>query len=845
MIISKSLIKELDSYKNENIEIEFRFGTFKNSKNGHQFIPGVRKAEFIRLKKFLQAYQNTKSCSIVDISLEGIRRIQNSEMNKTNTIFQTKKNIKNIDIIEYGIRLSVSSEQEIDPINNFNSNYQRIRERTSYNINEKYKVDITKVMQTNFLTDNVKFPCNMLSSKNLYEVEIELLNKKYLESFLKFVDEIFVQMKQTKNIYSIEETTEMKKEIGNLVNNDYFLENMELINNNYSKQNIHKQMLVVARNLKFNDLVYNGIIKGKGSPYHVAFKADGIRKLLIVSSNGIWLHFPPYEYNLLIKSGESKEIDSLIKKFEGSVFDGEQVKFFSNRAEYEYLLFDCINTCNTNANPKCNNLYNKNYESRLKTCKFFEKKFNEVMENSNMKNLIYVKTKDTFKIESEQNFFDIINEMLNSKEKLDFSEDGLTFTPNNAYYNPFSIRKDREKKLGLSLVNYPDVCKWKPVEELTIDFEIQKTVEGKIILNVTKNVNGKFLSVPFQGTKKYPLTEDMIDHENNLTKDLPSGFIIEYRVIFDNEKPLLIPKMIREDKDSPNPDYVAEDVWSDIMEPITEETLRGNNMKLVEEYHKKIKSDLLSKIKKDENTIHLHFGQFNHTEHYDLIKSDTICIERERNQFFKLLETHENSFNFSNDNCYLVKKLLKNKKNNLILFFNKKVNGEIDYMNEKIPFDDLNNQYKCIFENLNTSDEIFFMTPIENIENNFIPLLFKELGFFGSYKIANEEKLLTQKQKDYSSNFIYGIFTKKNISTNKISNSILIKDFIDMYGNLTNYLVSMVENVNIDYNGKIIFAKKFKDIEKFTSIEFILICNKGFEETNDFKYLSPLKYISI
>ena len=93
------------------------------------------------------------------------------------------------------------------------------------------------------------------------------------------------------------------------------------------------------RNLKLDDLVWGGIMGNASTGYVVKHKIDGIRKLLVFATSGIWLIFGG-EVCLIMRQTHKELI--------GCVFDGELIPAERRRnpdmAVYEYwfIIFDTV-----------------------------------------------------------------------------------------------------------------------------------------------------------------------------------------------------------------------------------------------------------------------------------------------------------------------------------------------------------------------------------------------------------------------------------------------------------------------------------------------------------------------
>ncbi len=165
------------------------------------------------------------------------------------------------------------------------------------------------------------------------------------------------------------------------------------------------------------------------------------------------------------------------------------------------------------------------------------------------------------------------------------------------------------------LTRYPDICKWKKPQDLTIDFAIRRDLKGNIQLLVG---GFDYTLIPFVGTTRFPfLTAGSIsgaynpqqpygpvDSKNKITEKVPNCVtdeqgrlpkgetcvIIEYE--WDFEQRVLKPRKIREDKTKPNRRSVANSVWEDIQNPIDLPTIQGETFAFMRRYHNRIKWQL-------------------------------------------------------------------------------------------------------------------------------------------------------------------------------------------------------------------------------------------------------------
>ncbi|MFK5969039.1 MAG: hypothetical protein QM487_02810 [Candidatus Marithrix sp.] len=568
----QSVLNQYEPIENQSLEIEARFGTFvtkdiRGSKKTY-FDSKVIFAHFSRLLETLSKskdnYPYESITSTVEISGD-IRKIIYSD----SVTWQTKiERLRNIEIPQYDLRISTKIEKNIDEPKSFIPSITRHRKRHSFWINDgSSRIDLTEVTQ---------YKGGPLSVE--YEVEVEYV-KGDLALFNSAIELVFRLLKGTNIIYTNEVKNKLNREIG------------QILSGNPNERFIRKNVLVNARNIKRVDLSYGGIVGSKFGSYNVTHKADGLRKMLIIHTTGIWLVYPTSEYNLVVSP---KQLDiKLYKVLSGTVFDGELVQLYQKQNSlYYFYVFDCLSYKSTIGNNFGIGIQKQNYTFR----KQFVDNTIKYLRNA----YIYADVKETIKFDTTDEFFSSVKHLLDKRSTLNYKDDGLIFTPVDQPYNPHS---DQFPLYSRTLSKHPDICKWKPPSEMTIDFYIKRLQNGKIDLLVFDLKKGK--NVSFKGDQINTLTEDMIDYNNPLIKDQESGTIVE----FEWNGSLLVPRKIRFFKGSANTEEVALDNWSNIFHPITEEVLLDKSFKAVFKYHNFIKRSLFKEIKNSVSLLDLGSGR--------------------------------------------------------------------------------------------------------------------------------------------------------------------------------------------------------------------------------------------
>lgn len=554
--------------KNTNLELEAKFGWF--DKNG--FRSNVLFDQYDRLLNYLTA--RLGKVPIEESTVYANRDIRKIVTADNRVMFQRKTRITDKDFTEYDIRVSLSKEEDLSDIGNFSHTSIRERSRRQFKYSDYVIIDMTHVIMRD------------TSAIVRYEVEIEYTGNDANE-FRNIIEIIFKILKDTENVYTNTIKNTLIRDISKIMGTD----------------GIRKESLVEARNIKKNDLVYGGLVGNKDTSYIVTYKADGNRKMLIFHKTGIWLVYPNFEYNLVLLSTSNNA--PLFNKLNGTILDGELVA--NNKIKFRYLAFDTLSYVGYI------DIQNKPYTERYEIVKTLSGIFRN--------DILTIDLKEWKELLTVQDYFREIPKFLDDRLYLDYKEDGLMFIPNNAVYNPkshFYPLRDRV------LTRYPDTCKWKPSDDMTIDFSIKWVMRdsGKIL---ELCVFDKDAIVPFKGTDIAPITYDMIDYNNEMTKNLESGTIVEYEWNKGTKK--LEPRKIRYEKSGPNRKEIAEQNWMDVINPITEEDLKGESLDMVYTHFNRLKRKLYSNIPKGSTILDIGSGRGGDISKWAAIDAKVLAVE--------------------------------------------------------------------------------------------------------------------------------------------------------------------------------------------------------------------------
>jgi len=487
-------------------ELEAKFTLF----DGKKSVSRVTHLHYLRLIEILNNninYDKKIEKSDVIYYDDNIREII---INSIHTYERKTQVGNNIDIDEYNIRISLNNEKFIDPkkYKLKTKGFTRGRTRNSYiSKSQQITIDITEV--TEEIGEDIKIK---------YEVEIEYYGlKSKMQVFFDEIEKIFKLMKATENVYSNNVKDKLDSDISLLLK---LKPETTLRYTEKEKGRISPTALVKARNIKYRDLVYGGIVSNnsvrnenvlvdkrkEGTDYYITYKADGIRKYLIIHDSGIWLVYPREEYNLVIPSSNEK-YSKFIDIYKNSVFDTELVipKINENNIKYFVLTFDCLSF-------QGETIENKLYTNRLEFCEIISDQLN-IIEDT----ILDVNTKYSYKLpEDPKSFFSLIKELYNNREALNYNDDGFIFTPNNVIYNPRSQTiKFKVSNEYLYILNRGKEEKFEGSYEKELNYPKDSNVE------FLSNINNKIVEYSWNGKKLSPIKEvlkEQADNENSVLK---------------------------------------------------------------------------------------------------------------------------------------------------------------------------------------------------------------------------------------------------------------------------------------------------------------------------------------
>lgn len=623
----------LNAKTSSPIEIEVRFQntTFK---------------EFTRAREYLLATYG-KPDSVVhsqDLKTNGLRKsiIQNPDGSTTIEVIRKTDLPYKIDKL-IGFKISASSETVLDE-SEFKEtttvDLLRDKHRESWSVPSKnVRFDLTRVTQQ---SEDGKI-------RESFEVEIELINTileikgngikpeemaGFEKGFLSLGEQTVIiknRLQDTDIVYFIEQQNALADFINKAVKIDQYrgprdrpLQPGEI-----------GSFGTKARNLKYSDMVYGGLLaKQPKVTYSVTIKADGVRKFLVIHSTGLWLVHNPTEF---CKISSFENLPPSWKDCVNTILDGEDIpvdkrKAYANAKHY-YLPFDTLVF-------KGRDVTNEPLEKRIKYASTIRSL--GVLSTASKIALIMEEKPFYFFSDTPEQFYKSIEKI--EKIETNYVQDGYMLTPNNAVYNPQTEKQFKIQKKKRTLSNFPDICKWKPFEELTIDLAYYSLGDKRFLSagNARREFTGSEFN-PFDNEKQ-------VDWFSPLFMDKPNGTIIEFAPKKIGDSIILTPKRVRFDKQYPNSEETAADVWDSIRDPIGLDTMKGESFNLVRKSHNAIKRKLfMENIEEGAHLIDIGSGRGADIEKMRKF-SKVLCIEPDSvflEEFVKRLNTSKEKDKFT------------------------------------------------------------------------------------------------------------------------------------------------------------------------------------------------------
>lgn len=562
--LNKELIKFLSKQRKRQqgvkVEIEASFGIFQDT-----FVPGIRsQTEFINLKKELKKeFKSIEIRDIVEIAETeqgNIRCIVNPDYPEIKIYERKIRNRKDAVIItKYGVRVTRSTEENVDDPNHFIPHIKRIRNRTSFFTSDTsspfigYSIDMTDVQEERIENGQT------VSSVLKHELEIEIMDTKTAknENFIKVIE----------YVYSLLSRGSIKSKLAymNLYEREYAIDlhNILFSNEISAKKKVMKRFHMYSdtywnkpRDIKRYDLEpsknKNGRLVFHLTSSYPTIKLDGKRFLLMVSRRACYLIMPPFT---VIKFAKLT-----IDKYDGTLLDGELV-------DDTFHAFDILFFKNKDVRD----------EKFLKRLQFVEEVVPAIKA---FEGNVLVK-----KFYKEGDIYDRLSQAGKDYKKMvrknKNSSDGVIVQPGHYYKNNTTL-------------------KWKPVEKLSIDFKLVPA--GHEDIHNSEKLNLENLERSYILYVKIKNKPDLIRFQPKHSEYDGVMVLAKKDKTLDNSivecewnGKDFFPVRIRDDRNYPNADATAYDVWSNIHNPVSLDTLMGKDLIMMRRYHNYLKGQMLNK----------------------------------------------------------------------------------------------------------------------------------------------------------------------------------------------------------------------------------------------------------
>jgi mRNA (guanine-N7-)-methyltransferase len=546
----------LELYPNhKNAELEIRIGTFTPI----GFVPHISE-EIVQIYKNLEYIYSsgpeyTNTIEMYSDGGEKIRKIlyfdkdlkKILENGKIKTRFIKKKFISKEDIHKKGVRISLATEEEFNPIN-INPNLVRYKQRISRNLIESnFRLDITKVSEIKIKSASEILSWNELKDFH-YEIEIELISNELSG------EQLYFKMKQC--LYLIE----------NLMNPIYHMHKI---------LKIQKPFPFVTFNHFTNQTIsldHSTIHKIKKN-YCVTEKIDGERKLLFLNEDKGYIIGSDLKLKLFCQ---------LPFNVDFTLLDGE---YYENSLYiFDILISEQKNVCNFN---------------------FIEREeiYKGLIDKIGLNNLKYKNFR------RGDDIFKICSELLSTK--FTYPLDGLIFTPlDDGYYNDSYKWKPKEcqtidflvkEKNGYYLLFVGIDREYSKEKGIDIDYQVIKdnfpdVVISENYLPVLFKPDGKDLSVYTPTSGDFSLSDCTIVEFKYSDRWIPVRNRMDKTKVFEETLKLF------------GNDYkVAWNNWNIINNPVSLETITGEQKYFktdssesliteIRKYNNSIKTDLYKSV---------------------------------------------------------------------------------------------------------------------------------------------------------------------------------------------------------------------------------------------------------
>ncbi len=426
------------------IEVEARIGEFKQ----YGFRPGVSSYIFEHVKNSLLRMSVQKGGSL-EVSKTNTKvyhaglYMKIEDLDTTTPSFYRKKSDKgNIDIVDWGYRIAKAYEENIPKKQvkdiDFPSDVYRMKRRISFiDRNEEgllYGVQLDLTIVTHH---------NKGKEFQTFEIEMERKIPMTADTFMDKFEVLYYIYQQLDKIYlqGFYMDPVVNKDMAKELIKDTFKQSMRVNEkkeaittfNRLFSTNPKDDRLILYRNEPKNIKVENLF---KPHDYAITSKLDGVRKFLFVTKDAAYFINPPYEIVRLSSPKGAFDITFLI--------DGEFISESFRFNGFDILYF------------RGKNITQNYLKERLQA---MQKAFESLVIKKDI-SMLFPISQHTKTFYDDKDFYKNVSDALKNNERLEkqnIKTDGLIIQPiNKPYINDSTY-------------------KWKPVDQLTIDFNVVST----------------------------------------------------------------------------------------------------------------------------------------------------------------------------------------------------------------------------------------------------------------------------------------------------------------------------------------------------------------------------------
>ena len=566
-------------------ELEVRLGTFDK-----RFIPELSIVQFKRIIEYYKKHYRSQlnHSTTLDILMDDNIRVSINNLPAIDTYCKSgtitdithisvirKQSLQHLDQPQWYYRVNLASEDPIDDsveiqnivfhINTPNAPTMlfRFKQRYSFQINDHIRLDFTMVKSG----QGNKLASTQLTDEQ-YLVEMEI-NPLASEAIVKQAVDVWHQVTKLYQdnlvIMSVNQRQQALVDYLRLIGAEENISAEEITVQNARYYFIGVDVLPLGIEHLIRDIDDNFHLR---TGYSVTPKADGERYMAMFNGHGqLWLFNNRLEFKY---SGFRST------SFKNTIVDGELV--IDTLQGWNYLVFDCFwyQGQDVRSQPlwsKDSQQYRLHYVRQLANHKHLE----QVVDG----NISFQLTAKQYLFADEHNsILDLADQLyiVDRQKQLQtygYYLDGLIFTP---YNSPYPV-----KTPGTPII-WPDLLKWKPLHQLSIDFLVRwkgPTEPQQQVVDLLVTHKGQLVPFtpldqdePFQMTLEKQPSETVY---HTLEGDpIYQDTVIE--CIYDKDGQRWMPLRFRPDKTelmSPNSFYTAMSTWKSISYPVTYKMITG------------------------------------------------------------------------------------------------------------------------------------------------------------------------------------------------------------------------------------------------------------------------------